>query len=96
MRHFSYMPYGWGIRNKKRAIYLKGVKDCLEYLERGAWHELNDPDEEYPDSGVPVLVEDVFGEKYIAICDANYNWVISNGEDCIDYLGKIYRWIELD
>lgn len=70
--------------------------DCLKYLEKRAWHEITDDTESFPECGAYVLVEDDCGEKFIAACDANCEWSVTNGESSMRLIGEVVRWIELD
>lgn len=96
LRYFHYNTNGYLLRNKKRSVYLKGVRDCLEYIENRAWNIITDDTDSYPECYRCVLIEDDEGDNNIAYCDANCDWYISNGESTLKLIGEVVKWAEID
>lgn len=94
--YFRYTLNPLRVRNEHRSAYLKGVYDCIKYLEKDAWHTITDDTDSYPECYRCVLAEDDEGDKNIACCDANCDWYISNGESTLKLIGEVVKWVEID
>ena len=79
-----------------KQAYIQGADDCMKYLSDDAWHEITEDTDSYPECYKEVLVEDETGNKNVAVCDADCDWFISNGESTLKLIGEVVKWIELD
>lgn len=77
-------------------VLIEFIEEVEEYLPENKWKILTDDECSYPECFEFVFVQDEHGNRYVASCDSNYEWMITNGEDSLPLLSNIIKWRKLE